>query len=143
MGITMSDRTVIMASTSACCIDEYDDCQILVVGPYPSLHSLFASGTFHVHLFGRNSLRSLPPKEKLRKLVSLSGPCWGATCLVQLDSTGSPKRHRGKRMRNTQEREPTPPRGEGAQTDFKSALLYFLRLPCTCLHEHSRSGGLQ
>ena len=47
--------------------------------------------------------RSLPPKEKLRKLVSLSGPRWGATCRVQLDSTGSPKRRHGKRVRNTQE----------------------------------------
>ena len=31
-------------------------------------------------------------------------------------------------------RGPTAPRGEGTQTDLKSALLYFVRLVCMCLH---------
>ena len=58
-----------------------------------------------------------------------------------------PKVQRGERMRNNKVtvgiRGPTPPRGEVAQTHLKSALLYFLRLACMCLQEHSRSGGLQ
>ena len=67
---------------------------------------------------------------------------------VQLDSTVSQKHSVVKEWETFNEvtegiRGPTPPRGEGVQIDLKSALLYFLRLACTCLQEHSRPGGLQ
>ena len=70
------------------------------------------------------------------------------SCQVQLDSAVSQKCSVVKEWETLSEvtegiRGPISPRDEGAQTDLKSDLLYFLRLACSCLQKHSRPGGLQ